>query len=213
MSDRGLIAGLVLAAGASVRHPGRSKLLLPFDGSTVVRTSVRVAATAGLRPVVVVIGHRAEEVREAVGAAMGDEEIEFVENPRYREGVASSLSVGLGRLAVRSNVEAAAILLGDEPGVSPAVIRDVADAWCGGAPVARAVYRDRPGHPVIVDRSLFTILQGGEGDRGLSVVLGLRGLDFLPVHIDLEAPVDIDTPADYRRAIRDGGEDERRGPE
>jgi molybdenum cofactor cytidylyltransferase len=213
MSDRGLIAGLVLAAGASVRHPGGSKLLLPFDDGTVVSASVRGVATAGLRPIVVVVGHRAGEVRDAVGVAMGDEEIEFVENPRYREGVAGSLSVGLGRLAAQSDVKAAAILLGDEPGVSPAVIRAVADAWRGGAPIARAVYRDRPGHPVIVDRSLFTILQGGEGDRGLNAVLGRCGLDFVPVHIEREAPVDIDTPADYRRAIRHGGEDEGRGSE
>ncbi len=213
MSDRGLIAGLVLAAGASVRHPGGSKLLLPFDGITVVRASVRVPVTAGLRPIVVVVGHRAEEVRAAVGQEVGEEEIEFVANPRYREGVAGSLSAGISCLAGRSDVEAVVILLGDEPGVSPAVIRDIADAWRGGAPVARAVYRDRPGHPVIVDRSLFTLLQVGEGDRGLSAVLRRRGLGFLPVHIDLEAPVDIDTPADYRHAIRDRGEDERRGRE
>ncbi len=204
MSDRGLIAGLVLAAGASLRHPGGSKLLLPFDGITVVRASVRAAVTAGLRPIVVVVGHRAEEV----SAAVGEEEVELVDNPRYQEGVAGSLSAGFRRLAARSDVEAAVILLGDEPGVSPAVIRHVADAWRGGEPVARAVYRDRPGHPVIVDRSLFPLLQDGEGDRGLSAVLDRGGLGFLPVHIDLKAPVDIDTPADYRRALRDRVEDE-----
>jgi len=210
VSDRGLIAGLVLAAGASVRHRGGSKLLLPFDGITVVGASVRAPETAGLRPIVVVVGHRADEVREAVG----EEEVEFVENPRYREGVAGSLSAGIHHLAAGSDVAAAAILLGDEPGVSPAVISDVAEAWRGaGAPIARAVYRDRPGHPVIVDRSLFALLQGCEGDRGLSAILDRRGLGFLPVHIDLKAPVDIDTPADYRRAIRDGGEDGRRGGE
>ena len=210
MSDRGLIAGLVLAAGASVRHRGGSKLLLPFDGITVVGASVRAPETAGLRPIVVVVGHRADEVREAVG----EEEVEFVENPRYREGVAGSLAAGIHHVAADSDVAAAAILLGDEPGVSPAVISDVAEAWRGaGAPIARAVYRDRPGHPVIVDRSLFALLQGCEGDRGLSAILDRRGLGFLPVHIDLKAPVDIDTPADYRRAIRDGGEDGRRGGE
>jgi molybdenum cofactor cytidylyltransferase len=210
VSDRGLIAGLVLAAGASVRHRGGSKLLLPFDDITVVRASVRAPVTAGLRPIVVVVGHRAGEVR----AAVGKEEVEFVDNPRYREGVAGSLSAGVRHLAARSDVEAAAILLGDEPGLAPAVIRDVADRWRGsGAPVARAVYRDRPGHPVIVARSLFPLLEGGEGDRGLSAVLDRRGLGFLPVHIDLKAPVDIDTPADYRRAIRDRGEDDRKGRE
>lgn len=210
MRDPKRVAGLVLAAGVSARHPGGSKLLLPFDGITVVGASVRAPLAAGLWPVVVVVGHRAREVR----AALGEEAVEFVENPRYREGVAGSLSVGIRHLTADSDVEAAAILLGDEPGVSPAVIRDVADAWRrDGAPVVRAVYRDRPGHPVILDRSHFTMLEGATGDRGLGAILDRRRLDFRPVHIDLQAPVDIDTPVDYQRAIRDRGEDDRGGKE
>ena len=67
MTYRSPIAGLVLAAGRSVRHPGGSKLLLPFNDMTVVRASVRAAAAAGLRPIVVVAGHRAEDVRAAIG--------------------------------------------------------------------------------------------------------------------------------------------------
>lgn len=208
MNDRSLIAGLVLAAGCSVRHQGTSKLLLPFMDRTVVRACVRAAAAGSLRPIVVVVGHRAEEVREAVA----EEGVELVENPGYREGVAGSLSIGIRHLSAHPEIEAVAILLGDEPTVSPAVIRDVVVGWrSSGVAVARAVYRDRPGHPVIVDRALFPMLRGLEGDRGLGALLGARGIRFQPIHIDREAPVDIDTPADYRRATQDPGEDESGG--
>ena len=208
MTDRGLIAGLVLAAGRSVRHPSASKLLLPFRDTTVVRACVCAAAAARLQPIVVVLGHRANEVRSAIGG----EVVEFVLNPSYQEGVAGSLSIGIRHLSARSDVEAVAILLGDEPAVSPAVIRDIVEGWYqSGTTVARAVYRDRPGHPVIVDRSLFPRLQGLEGDLGLSTILGSQGIGFHPIPIDQEAPVDIDTPSDYRRATRDRGEDEHGG--
>lgn len=207
MSDRGLIAGLVLAAGASVRHRGGFKLLLPFDDGTVIGASVRAAAVAGLRPIALVTGHRADEVR----AAVEGEAVELVENPRYPEGVATSLSAGIRHLEARSGVAAAAILLGDEPGMSPDVIRQVVEAWRGaGWPAARALYRDRPGHPVIVARSLFPALRTAEGDRGLAGLLGRQGLRVHAVHVDRLAPVDVDTPADYRRAIPNRGDAERR---
>lgn len=206
MRDPGRIAGLVLAAGSSVRHPGGSKLLLPFGGVTVVRASVRAPLTAGLRPVVVVVGHRAKEVR----AAVGEEDVELVENPLYRDGIAGSVSAGIRHLAPDPDIDAAVILLGDEPGVSPGVIRDVVDDWRrAGPPGTRAVYRDRPGHPVILDRSLFNMFEETTGDRGLSAILDRRGLGFRSVQIDLQAPVDIDTPEDYRRAIQDPGQDDR----
>ena len=198
MSDGDRIAGLVLAAGASSRHADAFKLLLPFDGGTVVGAAVRAPVAAGLRPVVVVVGHRAAEVR----AAVGEQEVEFVENRRYRHGLASSLSSVIRRLEASPDVTAAAILLGDEPGMAPAVIREVAAAWRqADAAVVRALYRDRPGHPVVVQRTLFPLLRAVEGDQGLSALFEARAVDVHPVPVQGESPVDIDTPDDYRRAL------------
>jgi molybdenum cofactor cytidylyltransferase len=194
----GRVAGLVLAAGASLRHPDPFKLLLPFGPETIVGSSVRAALAAGLDPLVVVLGHRAAEVQQAVDA----EDALFVENPRYAEGVGTSLAAGVRRLVEDETVEGLAILLADEPGVSPAVIGSVVEAWRrSAAALLRAVYRDRPGHPILVHRSVFGLLERAEGDEGLAGVLRKEGLRFHPVHVDLSAPVDIDTPEDYARVV------------
>ena len=195
------VAGLILAAGSSTRYPRGAKLLLPFRDGTVVGVSALAARSAGLAPLVVVVGHRAEQVREALGG-MG---VRFVENPDYGQGIGTSLAAGVRVIADEESVGAVVILLGDEPGVSPDVIRSVAAAWrAHGTAAARAVYRDRPGHPVLVDRQLFSALEAASGPRGVAKLLGAAGLSFEEVAIDALAPVDIDTPADYRAASARG---------
>ena len=59
------IAAVLLAAGRS-RRMGAFKPLLPFGGSSVVEACVANLRAACVREVVVVVGHRAEEVRAAL---------------------------------------------------------------------------------------------------------------------------------------------------
>ncbi len=193
------VGGLLLAAGCSLRYPAGSKLLLSFREDTVVGSAVRAALAAELRPLVVVIGHEAEAVREA----LGDAPVRFVENREYRLGLGTSLAAGIRELEAEREVGAVAILLGDEPGVRPAAIRSVVSAWRElGVPAARAVYRDRPGHPVIVDRSHFPRMARASGDEGLGALLRAGELPLHAVRIDAPAPLDIDTPDDYAAARR-----------
>ena len=62
-SDRGSVAGIVLAAGASTRL-GRNKLFIELEGESLLRRAVRRVSEAGLDPVVVVLGHEAERARQ-----------------------------------------------------------------------------------------------------------------------------------------------------
>ena len=192
------VAGILLAAGGSTRYPGGAKLLLPFGAGTVVDASALAALAAGLAPLVVVTGHRSAEVRRALAG----KDVRFVENLDYAEGVGTSVAAGIREIAAEEDVGAAVILLGDEPGVAPEVIRSLTETWRRvGVAAARAVYRDRPGHPVIVDRRLFPALEGAAGREGVADLLGSAGLALEEVSIDAPAPVDIDTPADYRAAF------------
>ncbi len=203
----GPFAGLVLAAGGSLRYGRESKLLLPFGDLTVVGASVRAAVTAGLEPVVVVVGDDAEEVRAAVSRAVGERAARVVENRRWPEGIGTSLAVGATELAADPVPAAIAILLADEPDVSPSIIRAVTRAWAAARlPVAAAVYRDRPGHPVVADRSLLPLLERAAGDFGLRTVLATEKIAIHAVAIDRPAPTDIDEPDDYERALRRFGE-------
>ncbi|MCU0558961.1 MAG: NTP transferase domain-containing protein [Desulfobacterales bacterium] len=82
--------GVVLAAGCGVRLagaecPGLSKLLIPVQEKPLIWHSIRGLELAGCRRIIVVLGHSADGVREAVARAYsGGARIEFVFNPRYR---------------------------------------------------------------------------------------------------------------------------------
>jgi len=198
------VAGLVLAAGASRRLQGGSKLLLPYAGRPLVTAPVRAALEAGLDPVVVVVGHRGGEVRAAlvsVEDATDRVRIGAVADPSLGQG--ASLAAGVEVLAAEPDVGAAAVLLGDEPGVRAADIRRVVEVWRrGGAAVVRARYRDRPGHPVVFDRSWFARLAGLTGDHGAGGLLETHRDDVIEARLPGTAPVDVDTREDYAVAAR-----------
>lgn len=205
------VAGLVLAAGLASRMEGEHKLLLPYGEGTVVEVVVGAARTAGLDPVLVVVGHRAAEVRRALAGSGA----RTAENPDYREGMAGSLAVGIRALEDEPEVAAAAVLLADEPGVRPEAVRAAVEAWRRDEPPAlRTVYRDRPGHPVVFARAAFPPLRGLRGDRGPGDLLAADGREVGRLELDLPAPVDIDTREAYEAALRRlEGEKSRRARE
>lgn len=192
----GRVAGIVLAAGAGTRHRGAFKLLLPYRGGTVVGAAVSAAVEAGLAPVVAVLGHRAPEVREALEGR----EARTVVAADWERGQAASLARGIEVVSEDPDVDAAAVLLGDEPGMRSGVVRRAAARWREGeAPVVRCVYRDRPGHPVIFDRSCFGELAALTGDQGARAWLERNRDRVHEVEVDRPAPVDLDTREDYER--------------
>src|SRR5688572_3030551 len=137
---RKFISGLILGAGASQRF-GEPKQLLPFAGTTLLGWVVSQTQKAdALDEVVVVLGRSADEIRERVD--FGDTRV--VENRVFTEGCASSYRAGIAALDSRS--EAMMIILGDQPGITPAIIDRVADEWRQTeAPIALCSYEGRKG--------------------------------------------------------------------
>lgn len=183
------ISAVILAAGSSERL-GEPKQLLVIDGKPLLQHVIDVVASC-FGDVVVVLGHAAGEIGTALDLPEGTR---VVINPDYSEGQSTSLRVGLASVA--PDAEAAALFLGDQPRLSSAAIEQVVDAFrSAGARVVRAVYRDTPGHPVIVARESFGAFGDFIGDVGARVVLDASP-DVVEVALDMEPPLDIDTPAD-----------------
>ncbi len=190
------VAGVILAAGAATRMGGRPKLLLPLGGRPVVRHVIDTAARAGLSPLIVVAGHRAAAVSEALSGSPAEVEV----NRSFSEGLSTSLARGLGAVAGRAR--AAMILLGDEPGLTEAAIRAVVEEWRKtGARAVRVRYRDRPGHPVLLDEAEFDRAAGLAGDAGLRDLFASADPGFREVRLDCDSPIDIDTEEAYREAL------------
>jgi molybdenum cofactor cytidylyltransferase len=200
-ASRAGVAAIVLAAGSSSRL-GRPKQLLDLGGRPVLVHVVQAVQAAPLDEVVVVLGHRAEEVRAALqlGLQLPPEGpgLRIVLNPEHADGQSTSLKAGLQALDGR--MEAAVILLGDQPGVRPDAIRSVVEAWrADGGTVVQASYGQKPGHPTLLSRRVWSEMSSVEGDEGARSVLSRHPEWITAVEVGGLPPEDIDTEADYLR--------------
>jgi CTP:molybdopterin cytidylyltransferase MocA len=181
-----VIAGVVLAAGASTRYgsPKQAVLLEP-----VVR---RVRESREISDVVVVLGAHDVETSARV-----------VRCPDWERGPGASLRCGLAALG--EEVDAAVVVLGDGPGIDPRAIDRVVAAWREGAGERiGATYGGVRLHPLLLARSAWDDIP----------TAGLRALPAELVSCDdLDPPGDVDfadqvegghrtEPNDYRDGAR-----------
>ncbi len=192
-----MIAGVVLAAGTSSRLAGRLKQLLPLGGRPITQHVIDAALAAGLDDVVVVLGHKAEEVRAGLELRPP---ARAVVNPDYASGQSSSLRTGLRALG--DDIGAALILLGDQPAIRLEAIRTVMRVYeRTGGPVVRASYSGQAGHPVLFDRSVWAELEKLEGDRGARDLLAGDRDWVVDADLSGEPPSDLDSWDDYQRIL------------
>ncbi|MBA3349089.1 MAG: nucleotidyltransferase family protein [Actinobacteria bacterium] len=192
------ISGVILAAGTSARL-GRPKQTLELWGKPVLQHVVDAAAGARLREVIVVLGHLSAQI---AGALELPPHVRIVGNPDFGAGQSTSLRAGLD--ACDPVCEAAAVLVGDQPGLTTEVIDRVIDAYLSSdVQVARALFEGVPGHPVVVGRALWRGWWAVAGDKGWrDLVAAVRRR--LDVEMGMPAPGDIDTPEQFE-ALRRGG--------
>lgn len=191
----------MLAAGSSTRL-GQPKQLLLFRGEPLVCRAARAAVEAGLWPVVVVVGDRADEVR----AALAGMPVVTVANHAHADGLASSIQLGLRRLAECAPGAAGAVLLAcDQPAVEAAHLAALAAAaQQQGKPIAASAYGGALGVPALFAASLFPELRALAGDCARPL-LALDATRVAAVPLPL-GELDVDTPEDWER-VRALGEE------
>ncbi|MDP6978786.1 MAG: nucleotidyltransferase family protein [Myxococcota bacterium] len=187
------VAAVLLAAGGSTRM-GRPKALLPWGDAPLVRHLVSVAAASRCAGVWVVVGDQGE----ATELALGGLDHELVANPSWREGVGTSLRAGIA--ALPDEIDAALLMLCDQPFVSPPLLDSLIDMFIEGRNLAACTYDATVGPPALFDRSHFPALARSAGDRGAKSLLLDAGRDCGLVDFP-EGAFDLDTPDDYDRAL------------
>jgi molybdenum cofactor cytidylyltransferase len=197
----GPIAGVVLAAGASTRM-GRNKLLLELEGQSLLRLAVTRASSAGLEPVIVVLGHEADRAMQE----LSDLPCHAVMNPDYQMGAGWSVRSGIG--AVPAGAAGALVMLADMPFVTSDMLTTLVRRFrTAGAPLVISDYEGVNAPPMLYDRSLFPELQVMTGDGcGREVVRHHRS-EAAVVSWPKTALADVDLPEDYEHAkARVGGD-------
>lgn len=195
------VYALVPAAGRGERFGG-GKLLAewrdrPLLGHVLLRLGG--ARAAGLVSLTVVM-HRPEDdaIRDLARLYHAHPEPVRVNDAE----LSWSLRSGIEYIKSRGSTDpqqAVLICLGDQPLLRLDVIRAVVELWQqGGALAARPSYRDapgEPGHPLLVDRSLWHLAGEMAGETGFGPVLARHGVHVRTVSVAGANP-DVDTPAD-----------------
>jgi len=156
------VAAVVLAAGRSSRMGEVNKLTAEINGKPLVRIVVEQTLASQASPVIVVTGHE----REKVEAALAGLSVKLVHNPRYADGLGSSLKTGIA--AVPEEADAVIVCLGDMPRVDAALMNQLIAAYDPerGALAAVPVIDGHRGNPVLWSRRFFPDLMAVQGDIG-----------------------------------------------
>lgn len=152
-SDKGKnakVAAIVLAAGSS-RRAGRNKLLYEVDDAPLFLKAVHAAVFSEASPVFVIIGDHAAEFEEA----MSDIDVNIIYNPAYRQGIKTSINLGLK--SVPNFCDGALLLPADMPNITPEFINKMIKAFDAKSEkqLVTAQLKGVKTNPVIWSKSLF----------------------------------------------------------
>ncbi|MEU9544160.1 nucleotidyltransferase family protein [Streptomyces mirabilis] len=187
------VAGLLLAAGGGRRLGGRPKALLEHRGRPLVEYAVGVLRAAGCTRVHVVLGARADAVRERARL----DGCVLVDNPEWEHGMGSSLRAGLDSLT-GTGARAALVSLVDQPGIGPRAVARVLAAYQDDTSLVSAAYDGVRGHPVLFGAAHWAgVAASATGDRGARAYLKEHEAAITLVECgDVAEPYDIDTEDD-----------------
>jgi molybdenum cofactor cytidylyltransferase len=210
MQSQKTIAAIILAAGSSSRMgAGRHKLFLPLGERPVLIHVLEAVLAAQTRPIILVLGHQAEQARSLLSPYLRLSDLQIVENPAYQQGMSTSLRAGLQALTgsseyiAQDDIGGAIILLGDQPLITTSIIDDLIATWqTGGKHIVAPLYNGKRGNPVLFSADLFPELAAVTGDEGGRRVIERHRQEIATVEVaDAQASFDVDTWEAYQQVI------------
>lgn len=205
---------ILLAAGESTRM-GQLKALLPWRGRTLLEHQTAALMEGGAERVVVVLGHRAEELRPLLE---GKEGVSWTLNPDYLQGKTTSIKAGLSAILSSlpseregqgggDTVQDILLLNVDQPRSAGDVTYILSVHREGDYAVTVPEYRGKGGHPIVLSASLLSELREiDEETQGIKAVVRRRPESVNRVPLDSpEILLDLNTPEQYRAAMEAAG--------
>ncbi len=189
-----MIEAIVLAAGQGERLR-TIKPLVSIDGEPALTRIIRTLKGAGIERITIVLGYEAEAIKRQVDLT----DCHVVVNPRYENGMASSLSLGIESLS--PTAKGFLIHHADRPTVEEETIRAVVAQGKAGARIAAPSYRGQRGFPVYLHHSCVKeLLPTLGGEVGARRYISKHTEELVLVEVDDPGAIrDIDRPQDLCR--------------
>lgn len=198
-------AAIILAAGTSSRMgEAGNKLLLPLHNRPVLAHVIEAVLGSRARPIILVLGHQAEEVRARIRPDLREEALEIVENADYAQGQSSSMKAGLRALLnahADRDLAGVIFLLGDQPMITSTMIDQlIALHEQTGRLIALPLYGGRRGNPVVFSLKLVPELLQVSGDEGGRSIIKRHPQEIATLEMGEEAAnFDVDTWEAYQQ--------------
>src|SRR5258708_31731121 len=152
--------------------------LLTFGDKTYIELFFFFQAEDGIRDIVVVLGHHAEKIRNQLRTTS----VSFAVNPDPGSEMNVSISFGVSALPLKA--KATVIALVDQPAIPKHVVTSLYGEWSKGARLVVPTWKDRGGHPVLVDLSFREQLLHLDPGRGLKELFDEHRTEVLRVAVD-----------------------------
>jgi molybdenum cofactor cytidylyltransferase len=189
VTENDQIPGVILAAGEARRF-GKIKQLMPWGNLTVLENVIDSAMCAGLDPIYVVLGANAEIINNKIA----DRPVKILINQDWPVGQGSSLR--LAALNLPDDAQGLLALLGDQPQISPDLIRAISLKGTVSGKITRPLIGDRGGHPVYFPRACLGMLRALKPEQSGRDVVRAYPNELLP-WFDESMALDMDTPEEF----------------
>ena len=189
---------------------GRHKLLLPLHDRPVLAHVLDATLASQTRPLILVLGHQADQVRERIALFTTHPDLTILENADYLQDMSTSMRLGIQTLLsfnyrkpLTGEIDSALVLLGDQPLISA---RDIdmliATYRTTGKRIIAPTYEGKRGNPILFDASLFPELLEVTGDEGGRRVLERHRDEIATVEMGNPlANIDVDTWEAYQQVL------------
>ena len=173
-----MISAILLAAGQSKRMNGENKFTKKIKGIPLIKHSVKNILSSSINELIVVLGHQKEIIEELIDKK---EKIKCVFNKNFKNGMASSIKIGLDNLSEKT--EAFFICLGDMPMVSHDIYDQLIKSK-DNKEIIVPTYKGQQGNPDLFDNSMKEKVLDIKGDVGAKKILELNKDKILNLEIN-----------------------------
>lgn len=189
------IAAIILAAGGSSRF-GKAKQLISWRKKSYTENVVIAAQQAGLSPIIVVVGHQHEVLKDKLRLFP----VQTVYNPNWKQGQSTSMKAGLENL--EGHTQGVIFLMADQPQVSIRLIRALMEqAYLTDRQIIGPMIDGKRSTPMFYDKSVFPELMKVVGDQGGRSILSTHPPMFIE-WFDTRMGLDIDFDVDIKQLTK-----------
>ena len=190
-----MIKAILLAAGQSKRMKSENKLIKLYKNKPLINYSLNVLKKSKVNKIIIVLGHQHKEVKKIIKK---NKKIIFTYNKNYKQGMASSIKIGLKKIS--KNDKGFIVAQSDMPFVKQSDINKICRSINSKKFLIHALkYKNRVGNPIGFDSSLIKKFKNIKGQFGAKfMVKRLKNRTNFIKTKSIKSFKDFDKASDFR---------------